>query len=635
MFLPWSVFSQNSFVDSLEQIINDQSAPHSEKQLARLDIAINLLRINPEKSKKTLLEGRNEILENGIKNPNASILDFNYYLAILSYFDEEYDVVHEYLDENEKLIPKSENQALHKVRLFSRRGLTYAEQGELGKAISFLNKSYEIALREHDNRMLLLVTNQLSKFYNKHRGRRDSAIYYTLESSKYFENDKNSLAITYMNIALMNLDIQKDSIALEYYLKTLELKEQTLVPLIPVLAAKGAGILYRDQSDYETSSSYFIEALEESQNLENKREMHLILLEQGILYKLLGRKKDAIKSIEKALDFFMETKDVAASNFAMLNLSEICYEKEREMSKSLYEKTKGFRNYSSLSIREQKRAHLIQSELGNKYKDYENAFKATASYNEIIRKENEEGKALIASQYQEGYEAELNAKIKFIELEKLKEESEKLKLNYLFYGLGLPLLIALIGLFYNYSRQREFEEDLKIRSKSLEVLNKNLEAKNEELNSFAYISSHDLKTPLISLIGFTQLISEELKEKSIESDSIAEYLKYIESSSIQMQNLLDNILVYARLGNINIKDETTPVDLRELLNDIIVELKTEFKKPIEIEYTSDIDVIEANKKILKLFFKSMIHNGLLFNDSKTSTVKIAIKKEKTQPTKKL
>ena len=82
-----------------------------------------------------------------------------------------------------------------------------------------------------------------------------------------------------------------------------------------------------------------------------------------------------------------------------------------------------------------------------------------------------------------------------------------------------------------------------------------------ELENFAYIASHDLRAPVRTLISFSQLLEKSLKDKLDEREH--EYLQFIKSASANMNQLINDLLMYSRVNNAEVKIEE--INLRYLL----------------------------------------------------------------------
>jgi signal transduction histidine kinase len=86
-----------------------------------------------------------------------------------------------------------------------------------------------------------------------------------------------------------------------------------------------------------------------------------------------------------------------------------------------------------------------------------------------------------------------------------------------------------------------------------------------DLERFVYTVSHDLKSPLVVMLGFLDLLRRELGDEVTED--IAFFIGRMESSAGYMQNLIHDLLELSRIGRV--QTEATEVDLDELVNDVV------------------------------------------------------------------
>lgn len=87
--------------------------------------------------------------------------------------------------------------------------------------------------------------------------------------------------------------------------------------------------------------------------------------------------------------------------------------------------------------------------------------------------------------------------------------------------------------------------------KQIEALNASLQAQNEELESFSYSVSHDLRTPLRSIEGFSQLVEKRYAEKLDETG--ADYLQRIRRATVRMGHLIDDLLQLSRVSRAELR----------------------------------------------------------------------------------
>jgi light-regulated signal transduction histidine kinase (bacteriophytochrome) len=92
-----------------------------------------------------------------------------------------------------------------------------------------------------------------------------------------------------------------------------------------------------------------------------------------------------------------------------------------------------------------------------------------------------------------------------------------------------------------------------------------LQRSNEELDRFAYITSHDLKAPLRGIANLASWIREDLGDGLPEET--AEHIRLLGNRVHRMEALIDAVLAYSRAGRVSTKPE--PVDTRALVHEIV------------------------------------------------------------------
>ena len=147
---------------------------------------------------------------------------------------------------------------------------------------------------------------------------------------------------------------------------------------------------------------------------------------------------------------------------------------------------------------------------------------------------------------------------------------------------------------------KELEKQVKARTNELEQKNVDLEKMNKELESFVYISSHDLQEPLRKI----QMFSSRLVE--MEYDTLSEngkkHFEKIQNSAFRMQQLIRDLISYSRT---NVKETNYEiVDLQEIIDDVKETLSEELAKDkVHFELC---DICEV--KIIPVQFRQVILN---------------------------
>lgn len=163
--------------------------------------------------------------------------------------------------------------------------------------------------------------------------------------------------------------------------------------------------------------------------------------------------------------------------------------------------------------------------------------------------------------------------------------------------MGLKLLYQDLELYKaEYKSNLEADYNLKV-----------LQKKNEELEQFNYMASHDLKEPLRNIKNFSQLLSANFQKLS--DEKISEYLSYIDKASGRMSDLLQSLLGYTTAGaDLQIANVEVGILLEELVQDMssIIE-----GKDVRI-IISDMPSVYADKNCLRLVFQNLMTNAIKF-----------------------
>ncbi|WP_164138649.1 sensor histidine kinase [Stenotrophomonas maltophilia] len=129
----------------------------------------------------------------------------------------------------------------------------------------------------------------------------------------------------------------------------------------------------------------------------------------------------------------------------------------------------------------------------------------------------------------------------------------------------------------------------------VEELNRQLEGKvaqvsevNRELEAFSYSVSHDLRAPLRHVAGFSDKLSSHLGDGA--DDKSRHYLEVISSSARRMAALIDDLLVYSRLGRVAMRQQA--VDMQSLVADTRAMLDSNLQA--EAENSGHVHQVEWN-----------------------------------------
>jgi len=152
---------------------------------------------------------------------------------------------------------------------------------------------------------------------------------------------------------------------------------------------------------------------------------------------------------------------------------------------------------------------------------------------------------------------------------------------------------------------------------------KKLAAANRELNDLAYISAHDLKTPLRGIAQLASWLSTDYKDLFDENGK--QQIELLISRVKRMNNLVNALLKYTVIGSF--ETQKTEINVNEIINESISTLNPPAN--IKFEINENFPTIIGDKNHFKAIFTNLIENAIKFNDKTDGKVEIGFTDEKT------
>jgi PAS domain S-box-containing protein len=136
-----------------------------------------------------------------------------------------------------------------------------------------------------------------------------------------------------------------------------------------------------------------------------------------------------------------------------------------------------------------------------------------------------------------------------------------------------------------------------------------LKAKNKEMEAFVYTVSHDLKSPLVSLGGFSSALKKEYESQLGEEGK--HYLERIQANIVQMGNLITNLLEVSRLGRAlgPIEEIDVAALLRQIEDALAIRLKEVGAEFVVLE---PLPIVRADRSSIYQVFVNLIVNAVKF-----------------------
>lgn len=167
-------------------------------------------------------------------------------------------------------------------------------------------------------------------------------------------------------------------------------------------------------------------------------------------------------------------------------------------------------------------------------------------------------------------------------------------------------------------------EDMNLISEQLKTEQEKLDAANKELEAFSYSVSHDLRAPLRHIDGFTKLLYKNIKNKI--DKQAQNYFDNIISSSEQMNQLIEDLLVFSRMGRKEIKK--TYVNMKTIVDEAMKIFAHDIKENNISIIVDDMPEVNLDASLIMQVWVNLISNAIKFTgNSKNSEIHIGTDKD--------
>ena len=160
----------------------------------------------------------------------------------------------------------------------------------------------------------------------------------------------------------------------------------------------------------------------------------------------------------------------------------------------------------------------------------------------------------------------------------------------------------------NITERKLSEATTRQRAAELAHLARSLKRTNEELDHFAYITSHDLRAPLRGIAHLSRWIEEDMGDRF--TPEAHQQMELLRGRVHRMEAMIDGILEYSRVGRQ--KAAAEPVDVARLLAEVVDLLDP--PEQIRVEIQPGMPVVEAHKLRLQQVFMNLLGNAIKYHD---------------------
>lgn len=166
-----------------------------------------------------------------------------------------------------------------------------------------------------------------------------------------------------------------------------------------------------------------------------------------------------------------------------------------------------------------------------------------------------------------------------------------------------------LWIFRDMTEREHMKKVLEHHAELLERANRDLHQRNQELDDFAYVASHDLQEPLRKLIAFGSALEEDMARG--EQDEALEDARVLASAARRMQQLVQDLLALSRSSRQNMKLEHVALDA--CVDRALIALEARIDETGAVIVREELPAVRGDARLLAQLYQNLIGNALKFH----------------------
>ena len=549
-------------------------------------------------------------------------LSRTYYELSVELQESETDSALHYANQAELILLKNDPDNLL-PKLYKSKGKIYEIKLFNDRSLLYYSKAYDEFIKLENHQEIGICALNMGNIYYE-MADFSQAYYYYMHSLNAYERDGDQLGIAMMenNLGIVAHDMGKLSEAEKHYFNAYEIYREAELVTDECRSLKNIGSILYDRQLYDSALVYYQEALEKLNpdsvgSTAQQQILSEVYTNISLAYTDLGEHQLALGYLRQGLDVAMKIDDQYNIGSVYTNLGSLFGEMRFQDSALFYlhralriAKDRGFRHLELEAYDELARLH---AGLGS----YASAYNWLLRYDTVYKTLFNERQSEQIAQLRARYEQE----IKDGEIEQLQSESQVQKMLNKVFIIFIVVIVALVIFIAVNLRSKKrtnqmlAERNLQI-SNTLQKLSESeleLQKLNKSKDRIFSVVAHDLRNPVAAVTGFSELLYDNFEQFPVETQK--EYLLQILQGTQRIQNLLENLLIWARSQMKAVKYEPADLRIKSVVDECVKELKANLDHK-KIDCIVKVDrkcVVFADKAMIHTVFRNLIMNAIKFS----------------------
>jgi signal transduction histidine kinase len=529
-----------------------------------------------------------------------------------------------YANQAELILTKSDPDQLLPY-LFKNKGKIYANKLAYERSLFYYRKAYDEFIKLNNHRETGSCALKIGNIYYE-MADFSEAYYFYLQSLNAYEKAGDRVGIAKMenNLGTVAHEMGKLDEAERHYMNALEIYRENRLVQEESNALNNIGLILYDRQQYDSALVYFQSVMEKvhrdsigSVDSEAYRVLSGVYNNMALTYVALKEYKMALRYLREGLSLAGAIDDQYTIGSVFNNLGSLYREMDNQDSALFYlhralqiANMHGFKHLTLVTYDELAKLH---AQAGN----YISAYNWTLRYDTVYKALFNEIQSEQIAKLRARYEQELKDR----EIEQLQSESQVQRMLNKVFIIFIVVIIALVIIIAFNLRDKKLTNRM-LAERNLQFSNavQKLSESEEELQNLNRskdrifsVVAHDLRNPVAAVTGFSELLYDNFDQFPVETQK--EYLLQILQGTQRIQNLLENLLIWARAQMKAVKYEPDNLKIKSIVEDCVKELKANLDHK-KIECTVKIDrkcLAYADRSMIHTVFRNLIMNGIKFS----------------------